>query len=95
MRYLPAGASAGDKAPYLTIATYPLDDAYDATKASASGSATVTVNPAKGRIAVYAKATATNVHLADKGAGVQVEVYDPSPAVPPSLARSGAVVPVG
>jgi hypothetical protein len=95
VRYLPAGAAAGDKAPYLTIATYPLEDAYAATKASASGSASVTLTPVKGRIAVYANATATNVHLADKGVAVQVEVYDPSPAVPPSLVRSGAVVPVG
>ena len=95
VRYLPAGAKVGDKAPYLTIATYPVEHAYAATKASASGSASVTLKLAKGRIAVYAKSTATNVHLADRGTEVQVEVYDPSPAVPPALARSGAVVPVG
>jgi hypothetical protein len=94
VRYLPSGVTPGDKAPYLTIATYPVDDAYAATKASATGTA-VTLKLPKGRIAVYAKDTATNVHLADRGVKVQVEVYDPSPDVPPSLVRSGAVVPVG
>jgi hypothetical protein len=54
----------------------------------------VTLKLPKGRIAVWAKNTATNVHLADRGAAVQVEVYDPSPAVPPSLVRSGSVVAV-
>ena len=95
VRYLPAGVEPGDKAPYLTIATYPVDDAYAATKASADGTPSVTLELAKGAIAVYARGGGSNVHLATKGSNVQVEVYDPSPAVPPSLVQAGTIVPVG
>jgi hypothetical protein len=97
VRYLPAGVPVGEKKPYLTIGTYPLAHAYAVTKAGAKkdGRDAVTLNLPNGRIAVYAKGRSTNVHLADPGSSVQVEIYDPSPKVPPKLASSGLIAPVG
>jgi len=95
VRYLPDGVAIGDKRPYLTIATYPLARAFAATKASAKLASSATIKLPNGRLAVYDKANPTNVHLADPGATVQVEVYDPSPNVPRKLVSSGLVGPVG
>ncbi len=37
VRYLPSGAKIGAKAPALTVATYPVADAYAVTQRGASG----------------------------------------------------------
>jgi hypothetical protein len=94
VRYLPAGVAVGAKQAYLTIATYPLANAFAVTRRASKGSGAVTIKLPNNGIAVYAKGHGRNVHLAFQGAEAQVEVYDPSPSVPPKLVASGQVVAV-
>ena len=84
----------GDKKPYLTIATYPFRNAFAATSASARTKGAVTINPPGGAIAVYATTNPANIHLAEPGSNVQIEVYDPAPRVARNLVSSGLVAPV-
>jgi hypothetical protein len=93
LRYLPADAKAGDKRHLLTIATYPFQNAYAATK-SGRGPNTVAHDIAGGGIATHNKKRRTNVYVAYPGAAFQIEVYDPDPAVAQRLADSGSVQPV-
>jgi hypothetical protein len=95
VRYVPNGVPVGAKRAYLTIATYPLENAYAVTKAAGKDRGTVTMKLPNGRIAVYTKQSPTNIHLADPDSVVQVEVYDASPKVARRVVSSGLVVPVG
>jgi hypothetical protein len=77
IRYLPKSAKIGEQsAPYLTIGTYPVANAYAATKAVAGNGTRIPVG--KGAIAFYSSARPTNVYLAYKGSDYQIEVFDPS-----------------
>jgi hypothetical protein len=93
VRYLPAGTPVGTKQSYLTIATYPVANAFGATS-SLTGPGNVTLHIPHGGIAEYPNGGANDIHLAFPGGVVQVEVFDPSASVPPKLVSSGAVVPV-
>ena len=93
IRYLPTGVPVGTKQGYLTIATYPVANAFAATN-SLTGSGNVTLHIPHGGIAEYPNGQADDIHLAFPDGVVQVEVFDPSPTVPPQLVSSGAVVPV-
>jgi hypothetical protein len=93
VRYLPKGVPAGSKSAYLTVATYPVANAYAATS-ELTGSDVVTIQLPNNGIAEYTKGHETNVHLAFPGVDLQVEVFDPAPSVPPEIVASGAVVPV-
>jgi hypothetical protein len=93
VRYLPAGAKAGDKRVFRTIGTYPFPNAYAATRAIAHQSGGVAL-PVKGWIAVYRSSKPTSVYLASKGLPYQIEVYDPAAAEARSLAQSGDIAPV-
>ena len=95
VRYLPAGARAGSKRPYLTIGTYPLQGALAATKAAAKGSGVVTVDVARGGFGFYNENSPTNVHLAYPGKNYQIEVYDPDPQRAHELASSPRLRPIG
>jgi hypothetical protein len=92
VRYLPKGVAVGSSQSYLTVGTYPVTNAFAVT-AAAIGSGDVTIKAPNGGIAGYARGEGTNVHLAFPRSDVQIEVFDPSPAVPPQLVASGAVVP--
>jgi hypothetical protein len=94
LRYLPAGAKAGDPKPLLTIGTYPLENAYAVTKTGSNGPNAVTVDIAGGGIAAYNKKHRTNVYVAYPGSAFQVEVFAPRAGVPRRLALSGRVQPV-
>jgi hypothetical protein len=61
----------GAKKAYLTVATYPLKDAFAATSAAAKQQGSVAMKLPNGRVAVYTKKQPTNIHLADRGAIVQ------------------------
>jgi hypothetical protein len=94
VRYLPKGVAVGAERPVLTIATYPVTNAFAVTKSAANGQGVVTIHVPGGGIAAYSTQSPTNVHLAYPGEDAQVEVYDPSGKVPPKLVASGHVVPV-
>jgi hypothetical protein len=91
VRYLPAGARAGDPRPFLTVATYPRPKAYGEVQHAATASKSETIDLAGGGLAVYDPGHPTNVHLAYPGQPYQIEVYSPRRAV--ELVESGAVRP--
>ena len=96
MRYLPAGVQAGDPrgGRFLTIGTYPKQDAFAQVQAAGRLPGAVTLKLAGGRIAVYNRSRPTNVYLAFPGSLVQVEVYDPSAWTARHLALTGQVAPI-
>jgi hypothetical protein len=94
LRYLPAGAKAGDRRRFLTIGTYPFQNAYAATKAGSNRSAQETLDIAGGGVATYNRKHPTNVYVAYPGAAFQVEVYDPDAAAARRLSTNGSVRPV-
>jgi hypothetical protein len=93
IRYLPSGVRVGNpKAGYMTVATYPLADAYGAVKKTASGAETIKL--ARGGIGVVDRQYPKSIHLAYPGVDYQVEVYSPSPRAGRTLVASGAIAPV-
>jgi hypothetical protein len=95
VRYLPAGARAGDLAPHLTVATYPTPNGFTEIKAAAKNAKTKTIRLAGGGLAVYDLATPTNVHLAFPAQKYQVEVFSPDKGTATSLVSRGAIRPIG
>ena len=93
VRYLPPDVKAGDSRAFLTVATYPVQNAYAATK-SKSGSGTVTHDIAGGGVATYHTSHPTSVYVAYPGSEYQIEVYAPKAAAAHYLAFSGRVQPV-
>jgi hypothetical protein len=91
IRYLPARASPGANAPYLTVATYPFPGAYAAIARGAAARGAVKVKLAHGGLAVLDKAYPESVHLAYPGVDYEVEVYDPKPRRAFRLVSSGKV----
>jgi hypothetical protein len=95
VRYLPPKVEVGARPGALTVATYPVADAYSITEQGGSGEGSTVVEIPDGGIAAYTKGEATNVYLAYPGEDVQVELYSPVPGVAPKLASQGKIVPVG
>jgi hypothetical protein len=80
VRYLPRGARIGAREPYLTVATYPVEDAFAVTRAASRTRGAVVIPLGGDAVAFYSKSRPTNVYVAYRGLDFQVEVYDPSPA---------------
>jgi hypothetical protein len=80
IRYLPGDVPVGSDQEYLTIATYPVKNAFGVTGKLAGKSGSVRIGIGKGGVAFYSRDTPTNVFLAHRGSDYQIEVYDPSPA---------------
>jgi hypothetical protein len=80
IRYLPGGVPVGSDKEYLTIATYPVKNAFAVTGRLAGKSSSVRIGIGKGGVAFYDQDTPTRVFLAHRGSDYQIEVYDPSPA---------------
>lgn len=95
IRYLPKGVPSGTEKPYLTVGTYPVQNAYAVTRAVAHRPDSVKVPAGHGAVAFYGQHTPTNVYLAFPGSNYQVEVYDPSAARAQQLVVAHAVIPVG
>lgn len=95
VRYLPTGAAVGTDRPYLTIGTYPVNDAFGLTKALSRDPSSVRVPVGKGGVAFYSRSRPTNVYVAYPGTGIQVEVYDPAPGAALRLVSSQRIAPVG
>lgn len=87
VRYLPAGEPVGGEDQTLTIATYPMADAY-ATAVRRAKAAGMTSRPAaNGGLAVWSTTQPTSVYVTWRGVESLVEVYAPRAAD----ARSTAV----
>ena len=76
IRYLPSGVEPGDETLFLTVAMYPLDDAYNVTRRSA-GSGDTIENPHGG---VAVKGTPNNVYLASADRMSRSRCTRPRPA---------------
>jgi hypothetical protein len=94
IRYLPTGVEIGTNETYLTVATYPLANAYAATERAAAQDGAVPIAAQGGAIAFYNRARPESVYFAEQGSDYQVEVYDPSPARARKLVASRLVQPV-
>jgi len=95
VRYLPKGVAVGSGAPYLTVATYPVTDAFAATSSAAGAAGTVRVEVGGGAVAFYRRTLSTNIYMAYPGAKVQIEVYSPSAGRARRLVAAGDVTAVG
>jgi hypothetical protein len=93
VRYLPAGESAGVATPSLTVAAYPMANAYKITATVATRPGSVKVKVPAG-VAFYERSHPHSIYLAFAGADYQVEVFDPTPRTALHLAQSGAVKPL-
>jgi hypothetical protein len=92
--YLPAHSKPIPGAPYLSVGTYPLADAFAATQRTAGKKGFVQVKAGNGVAAVYLRTRPTNIYLAFPGVAYQVELFDRSPAVARALVVHHLVVPV-
>jgi hypothetical protein len=95
VRYLPLSAPVGDSGRALTIATYPLPNAYATAIRRAGGPRMAKRRLAAGGIATWSLATPTSIYLAFQGVPQLVEVYAPTRAEARKFALSGQIRPVG
>jgi hypothetical protein len=79
VRYLPRGARVGVRKPYLTVATYPVEDAFAVTRAASRRRDAVVIPLGADTVAFYSKSRPTNVYVAQQGVDYQVELFDPLP----------------
>jgi hypothetical protein len=94
IRYLPDGVPLGSDQPYLTVATYPMKDAFAATVRQAAKNGSVAITVGKDEIAFYDPDKPLSVLYAKRGLDDQVEVYDPTPGRARALLTSGQIEPV-
>src|SRR5471032_3238051 len=93
VRYLQVGESAGVAKAALTVAAYPMANAYNVSATVAGRPGVVRVQVPSG-VAFYERSHPQSVYLAFAGSDYQVELFDPTPLAALRLARSGAVQPV-
>jgi hypothetical protein len=92
IRYLPPGIDVGARRPdYLTIGTYPLENALEKLRAAAAPSVE-TIEVDDGGVAFVDRKHPTSVYVAYPGADVQIEVYDAAPRRARQLVTSGRIV---
>ena len=94
IRYLRGGASVGSAQPFLTIGTYPVQDAAAAVRGIAKRTGGRTFTTRGGGVAVVDPVHPTSVYLAFPGSNYEIEVFDPVAARARRLVASGGVVPV-
>ena len=95
VRYLDPDTPVGSRSvASLTIGTYPVADAYAATKNVADQPGSKTGETPDGGFVVTNSNNPNSVYIAYPGSDHQIEVYDPDPKTAFSLAESGAVVPI-
>ncbi len=94
VRYLPAGTAVGGSSRSLTIATYPVADAYATAVSRAKGAEMTSSRTAKGGLAVWSKAQPTSVYVAFRGVPSLVEVYAPKAEDARTFALSPQLRPV-
>jgi hypothetical protein len=94
VRYLPPATRVGSHAKTLTIATYPVTDAWQVAQQAAKADGARLTKLSDGRVAVWRTARPTSVYIAQRGSNTLVEVFDPSAAQARHLSVSGLVQPV-
>ncbi len=91
IRYLPKGVQVGTKRPELTVATYPMENAFAVTKRGATGSGVSLIHLKDGGIAVYSTQRPESLYVAFPGVDAQIEIFAPSAGLARKLAENGKV----
>jgi hypothetical protein len=95
VRYLDADTPVGSRSvASLTIGTYPVAEAYAATKSVASNPGAKTGKTPDGGFVVTNSNNPQSVYIAYPDGDHQIEVFDPNPKTAFALAESGAIVPI-
>jgi hypothetical protein len=94
VRYLPPGVSAGARAEYTGVATYPFPHAFDAIRQTARGNGASVIKLPGGGLAVIDGRSPKNIHLAYPHSDLQIEVFGPSPAELRRIVASKQIVPI-
>ena len=95
VRYLANDAKAGDPRPaFTTVATYPMDGAYERLRGSADNPGAVTGKGASGSTTLYYKKAPSNVYVALPGGDYLVEVFATEPSAALQIASSPSLVQV-
>jgi hypothetical protein len=94
IRYLPAGVPVGDNKPALTVHTYPLKNAFAATRAIENEPHAVFHRLALGGRAVYRPSKPKYIYVAYPDSDFQIEIFAPDPAEARVLATSPELQPV-
>lgn len=96
LRYLTGGAAVGDPTSnFVTVATYPQANAFDAVTKAADAPGNTRIDLAAGGVAATSPDRPSSVYLSYPGADYQVEVYAPNAATAVALVKGGDVKPVG
>ena len=95
IRYLPKGVAVGSGTPYLTVATYPFQDAYAALQVVGKQSGATPVTLPKGGLAVVSSSHPDNIHAAYPFVDYQAEVFDPTAGAAESLVANGKLTTIG
>jgi hypothetical protein len=95
VRYLPAGAKAGDPRPnFLVVGTYKQPNSFSGLRHAAKQPGSVSERISDGGLLVYSSARPTSVYFSYPGVKYQVEVYAPSAQSARSLVTAGKATPV-
>ena len=95
VRYLSNDAKAGDpRAAFTTIATYPVQGAYDKLGDSADNPGAVDGKGASGARTLYYKKAPSNVYVALPGSDYLIEVFATEPSAALQIASSQSLVQV-
>lgn len=92
--YVPVAGAAGASARAVTVATYPLRNAYATAAARAKNAQMTSRTIARGGLVVWNRKRPTSVYVAFPGVQQLVEVYAPAAEQARSLALSGRIRPV-
>jgi hypothetical protein len=95
IRYLPRGVQVGSKRDLLTIATYPLKNAFEITSRGASAAGVEKLHVPGGGVGAYSRTNPHSVFLAFPGVDAQIQIYSPSTALPRKLVAHGKVAALG
>ncbi len=94
VRYLPPSTEAGDPRPgFLTVATYPVEDADAALGAATGRKGAIDLGKVDGVPLVTNEDSPTSVYFSPSPT-IEVEVYYPSADRAAAIAKSGVVQPV-
>jgi hypothetical protein len=95
IRYLPSSTEVGVRTPnYLTVGTYPANQAFPALERAAAREGGVSVKIDHGGLLVFNAGSPKSVYFSYPKSGYQVEVYDPSPQQARTLVLDGKITPI-
>lgn len=96
VRYLDEGAEIADPGDdFLTVATYPLDGAFELLEQAGDREGAIVEDGPEGSLVVSNDDSPTSVYMGFPGEDYQIEIYDPDPERALNLATSGQIEPAG